>query len=169
MRLAAMVVLSAFGAAGCGLDSPALEVPPQTGVTGALTPPPASGVPSTYTGLGARAEAFARGHREAPITGAAKAGNGPVASNVTLDPVGRVTGYVVTFNYHPRLSDLQRLASAVGVGDLPADRVTTRSTATCLVYASPTMKRLVGALYTGVTTAPGSSTASVRTTRTPAC
>jgi hypothetical protein len=167
-RLLAAIALT-VGASGCGLDSPALDVPPQTGVTGALTPAPASGVPSTYAGLGSRTRAFARGHHEAPLAGAAKDGSGPITSSVTSDTAGRVTGYVVTFNYRPRLSDVQRLASAVGISDLPADRITTRSTATCIVYASPTMRRLVGALYTGVTTTPSSSTARVRTTPTPVC
>ena len=154
---------------GCGIDSPSLDVPAHSGVTGNLTPAPASGVPSTYTGLGSHAPAFARGHREAAVAVGGKAGKGPVASNVATDAAGRVTGYLVTFNYQPPLADIERLASAVGISDLPADRITVRSTATCLVYASPTMKRLVGMLYTSVLTTPGSSTAQVRTTPTATC
>jgi len=165
-----MLALGVFGSTGCGIDSPSLDVPPQSGVTGALTPAPASGVPSTYTGLGSRRQAFGRGHREAPSPGrAAGSGKGQVASSVRADPAGRVTGYVMSFDYQPPISDLQRLASAVGVGDLPADRITVKSAATCLVYASPTMKRLVGMLYTSVLTTPGSKTAAVRTTPTPNC
>ncbi|HEY5198351.1 MAG TPA: hypothetical protein VIJ51_15125 [Solirubrobacteraceae bacterium] len=167
--VAAALALAAFGATGCALDSPSLDVPSGSGVTGALTPAPASGVPSTYTGLGSHTRAFSRGHREAPAGRAAKAGKGPIASSVTANSAGRVTGYLVTFNYQPALSDPQRLASAVGIGDLPADRITVKSAATCLVYASPTMKRLVGMLYTNVTTTPGSSTAQVRTVSAPTC
>jgi hypothetical protein len=155
--------------AGCGLDSPSLDVPAQSGATGALAPPPASGVPSTYTGLGSHTKAFARGHREARLANAARAGKGEVASDITTSPAGRVTGYVATFNYQPPLSDLQRLVSAVGIADLPADRITVRSTATCLVYASPTMKTLIGMLYTRVVSAAGSSTADVSATPTPTC
>jgi hypothetical protein len=75
----------------------------------------------------------------------------------------------VTFNYDPPVSDPQRLASAVGIADLPADRITVKSQATCIVYASPTMKKLVGMLYTSVTTTPGSTTADVRATPAPTC
>jgi hypothetical protein len=163
------VALAASALSACAVDSPALDAPSQTGVTGALTPAPASGVPSTYTGLGAHKQAFARGHVDASPIRAAKAGKGLIASNVTADTAGRVTGYVMTFNYQPPLSDLQRLASAVGVGDLPADRITVKSSAECIVYASPTMRRLVGMLYTQVTTTPGSSTAAVRTMSTSVC
>lgn len=144
-------------------------MPAQSGVTGALTPAPASGVPSSYTGLGARTRAFARGHREAPIGRASRDGKGAVASSLRTSRADRVTGYVVTFNYQPPLSDAQRLASAVSLSDLPADRITIKSTATCIVYASPTMKRLVGMLYTSVLTTPGSTTADVRTTPTATC
>jgi hypothetical protein len=158
------MALTAVGATGCAVDSPALDVPPQTGVTGALTPAPASGVPSTYTGLGSHTRAFGRGHRETSLAAAAKAGKGEIASNIRTDAAGRVTGYVVTFNYQPSLPDAERLASAVGLSDLPADRITIRSAGTCLVYASPTMKKLVGMLYTTVTTTPGSITAEVQTT-----
>ena len=144
-------------------------MPAPSGTTGALTPAPASGVPSTYTGLGSRTQAFARGHREARLARAAKAGKGEVASDITTSPAGRVTGYVATFNYQPPLSDLQRLVSAVGIADLPADRITVRSTASCLVYASPTMKKLIGMLYTRVVTTPGSGTAEIAATPTPTC
>lgn len=166
----AALALGVFGSTGCAVDSPSLDVPAQTGATGALTPPPASGVPSTYTGLGSRRQAFGHGHRTASSTGgAASAGKGPVASSVTTNAAGRVTGYVISFNYQPPLSDLQRLASAVGLGDLPADRITIKAAPTCLVYASPTMKRLVGLLYTSVLTTPGSKTAEVRVMPTPSC
>jgi hypothetical protein len=169
-RAVAVLALGMFGSTGCAVDSPSLDVPAQTGATGALTPPPASGVPSTYTGLGSRLQAFDRGHRTASSArAAAGAGKGPVASEVTTNAAGRVTGYVTTFNYQPPLSDLQRLASAVDLGDLPADRITTRAGPTCLVYASPTMKRLVGRLYTSVLTTPGSRTADVAVTQTPSC
>lgn len=163
-----LLALTAVGATGCAVDSPALDVPPQTGVTGALTPAPASGVPSTYTGLGSHTAAFARGHREATLAAAAKAGKGEIASDIRTT-AGRVTGYVATFNYQPRLSDAERLASAVGIGDLPADRITIRSAAACLVYASPTMKKLVGMLYTSVVTTPGSTTAQVQTQAGSSC
>jgi hypothetical protein len=164
-----LMTVTALGIAGCAVDSPALDVPSQTGVTGALTPAPASGVPSTYTGLGSHTRAFARGHRETSLAAAAKAGKGAVASNIRTNAAGRVTGYVVTFNYQPSLADAERLASAVGISDLPADRITVKSAATCLVYASPTMKKLVGMLYTSVTTTPGSTTARVQTTPSSNC
>jgi hypothetical protein len=164
-----LIALSTVGAAGCAVDSPALDVPAQTGATGALTPAPASGVPSTYTGLGSHTSAFARGHRETSLAAAAKSGKGEIASNIRTSAAGRVTGYVVTFNYQPSLPDAERLASAVGIGDLPADRITVRSAATCLVYASPTMKKLVGMLYTSVVTTPESTTAEVRATPGSSC
>ncbi|HWH11065.1 MAG TPA: hypothetical protein VG165_08050 [Solirubrobacteraceae bacterium] len=166
---AAALALAATALAGCGIDSPSLDVPAHSGVTGALTPAPASGVPSSYTGLGSHAQAFARGHREAAASAAAKAGKGPVVSSIATDAAGRVIAYLVTFNFQPPLTDLERLASAVAIGDLPADRITVKSTATCLVYASPTMKQLVGMLYASVVTIPGSSTAQVRTTPTATC
>jgi hypothetical protein len=165
----ALLGFAAVGVTGCAVDSPALDVPAQTGVTGALTPAPASGVPSTYTGLGSHTASFARGHRETTLAAAGKAGKGIVASDVRTNAAGRVTGYVATFNYQPSLPDAQRLASAVGIGDLPADRITIRSSATCLVYASPTMRKLVGLLYTRVVTTPGSSTAQVQTQAGSSC
>jgi hypothetical protein len=169
LRYAAVIALAACGATGCAVDSPSLDVPAQTGVTDALTPTPASGVPSTYTGIGSHTRAFARGHVEAPLATAARAGKGMVDSNLITSAAGRVLGYVVSFNYQPPDSDQERLASAVGIADLPADRITVKSTATCLVFASPTMKKLVGMLYTSVTTTPGSTTAQVRTTPTSSC
>jgi hypothetical protein len=165
VRVALAIGVAAFGAAGCAVDNASLDVPPQTGVTGALTPAPASGVPSSYTGLGSRTKAFARGHHE----GSAGSTEGGTVSQVKTSGAGRVTGYVITFNYQPPLSDAQRLASAVAIADLPADRITIRSTSTCIVYASPTMKRLVGMLYTSVMTTPGSTSAQVRTTPTRTC
>jgi hypothetical protein len=164
------LLLVVLGLAGCGLDSPSLDVPGHPATTpGALTPAPASGVPSSYTGLGSRTAAFARGHREATPARAAKAGKGEIVSNVETSSAGRVIGYFVTFNYQPPLPDLQRLASAVEIDDLPADRITVKSAATCIVFASPTMRKLVGMLYTSVTTTPGSTTATVRTRRTSTC
>ncbi len=173
LGILAVLVLGLFGSTGCGIDSPSLDVPPQTGATGpsARAPAaPASGVPTTYVGLGSPRRAFGRGHREAASApAAARVAKGPVATDVRTNAAGRVTGYVTTFNFRPPISDQQRLALAVGVGDLPADRITVSASPNCLVYASPTMKRLVGMLYTSVLTTPGTKTAQVRVTPTPTC
>jgi hypothetical protein len=80
-----------------------------------------------------------------------------------------VTGYQVRFDDRPALSDYERLVSAAGVADLPRDRSTVSLGADCVVYGSPSLKRLVGTSYTRVTTTPGTTAASVQITTAPGC
>jgi hypothetical protein len=88
---------------------------------------------------------------------------------VRVDAAGRVTGWTATFDARPPLSDYERVADAAGVSDLPRDRITVTSARDCLVFGSPSLKRLIGASYASVTTVPGARTAVVQSTAKPAC
>jgi hypothetical protein len=157
----------ALAAGGCG-DNAAVVVP--TVASGPGARPAASGsgpaLPGTYSGLGARRAVFAANHRE---SARGRGAGVPLVSAVASDPAGRVTGYQVEWNDRPPLSDYERLVSAAGLDDVPRDRITVSQAANCLIYGSPSLKRLIGVSYVRVTTTPGTVTASVQGASRPTC
>ncbi len=177
-------MLAAVAAAGCGdtgslavprtsTDSASIVVPATTASrapagSGSGAGRAASGpaIPSGYAGLGAPAAAFARAHQES----ARGRGRGvPLISGVAVGAGGRVTAYDVQFNDRPPRSDYERLVAATGVSDLPRDRVTVTEGVNCLVFGSPSLKRLIGVAYTRVTTTRRTATAAVRSIPNPTC
>ncbi len=163
--LAAVVLALAVGACG---DSAAVVVPPTT----PTRPAPAGGtaagpaIPSNYAGLGAPSRTFAQAHQESPR---GRGAGVPLVSGVQLDAAGRVTGWVVAFNDRPPLSDYERIVDAAAVADLPRDRITVSTAHNCLVFGSPSLKRLIGVSYASVTTVAASTTAAVQSRARPTC
>jgi hypothetical protein len=123
------------------------------------------GSSARYGGLGATKAAFyaqnAHG-QPPPPTGVAY---------YAIDKVrgGRVTAYHVITNFRPRLSNRERIMLLAGV-NLPSDATKTRiNRSTCIVWHSPTLKKLIGMAYAAGTTRTGMTTARMRGEGTPHC
>jgi hypothetical protein len=122
----------------------------------------------SYTGLGSRSAAFTSQHPDEPPNPSAVHGLDWFTILVT-NAQGRVTAFRMDENAEPPEESRERISFARG-SDLPSDaEIVEPNTDTCIVWRSPTLRKLVGEQYAVATTVEGETSAELRAESSPSC
>ncbi len=164
LSLVVAVSLSACGSSESGASSQPETSEQAAGSSTTVAAPPKE----SYSGLGSKAAVFSASNEGKPSPN-------PPAGNtwytvLSTDSAGRVTAFRMEENDEPALEPRERVGFLGGNILPPGARQTNLNGEECIVWRSPTLKRLVGMEYAASTTGPEeSSSAEMRAESSPSC